>query len=233
MAVVFPHTVEARVELPGPEAVERVAEAAWVGRANVLSAQRTSWPIIDEAVDATTKPRTETVSPALAEVPEENATPGAPAARTLLLQRRSAVDYDGQTTMPRKRFYRALSRTLPVDRPPWDAVPWPPSVHLAIFVHRVEGLVSGLYLLVRNAEHAAELRSRLRDDFAWTTPPKCPESLPLVQLGEGDLRLAAAQIVARRRLRGTARFRSACWRALVRCSRPRRGCTAASSGRRA
>ena len=58
---------------------------------------------------------------------------------------------DGQTVMERDAFYRMLLRTMP--RPgaaPFAMLPWPPRVHLAIFVHRVTGLGPGLYLLARD-----------------------------------------------------------------------------------
>ena len=33
--------------------------------------------------------------------------------------------------------------------PPFDAIDWPPHVHLALFVHRVDGLVPGVYAYLR------------------------------------------------------------------------------------
>ena len=208
LAAVFPETEASGWKArPTAASIERIAAATWVGRANVLSAERVAWPIIDEAVDASTKPPTEPVERQSLFAPaEEEKTPGAPAARSIILQRRSAVDYDGTTAMPRDPFYRALLRTLPADRPPWDAVAWAPSVHLALFVHRVDGLVPGLYLLVRNPGDETELRSLLRDDFVWDTPPGCPSGLPLVLLGEGDLRLAAAQVSCTQAIAGDSAF---------------------------
>ena len=77
--------------------------------------------------------------------------------------------------------------TLP-NRMPFTTLPWPPQVSLALFVHRVDGLDPGLYLLARNQLHETELRDQIRAEAAWSRPPDCPEDLPLFFLGGGDLR---------------------------------------------
>ena len=61
-------------------------------------------------------------------------------------------------------------------------------MHPLLFVHRVEGLPRGLYLLVRDPEATETLRGALRSSFAWTRPTAGPESLPLFLLEEGDSR---------------------------------------------
>ena len=78
--------------------------------------------------------------------------PAADAAR-IIRQRRSAVAMDGRTRITRASFFRMLARTMPdPGRPPWDAWPWPAAVFLGLFVHRVDGLAPGLYLLARAPE---------------------------------------------------------------------------------
>jgi hypothetical protein len=51
--------------------------------------------------------------------------------------------------------------------PPFDAVDWPPHVHLALFVHRIEGLVPGVYAYLRDAAVRGEWQSALRREFLW------------------------------------------------------------------
>ena len=51
--------------------------------------------------------------------------------------------------------------------PPFDALVWPPHVHLALFVHRVEGLVPGVYAYLRDATVCDEWRSAMRPEFLW------------------------------------------------------------------
>ena len=69
----------------------------------------------------------------------------------LLLQRRSAVALDGRSPIDADRFFAMLSRVMPGDGAPWDAVWWSARIHLALFVHRVDGVEPGLYLLPRRA----------------------------------------------------------------------------------
>ena len=66
-----------------------------------------------------------------------------------MLQRRSAVAFDGQSSIDRASFFRMLSSVMPGGAPPWDTLWWTPRVHLALFVHRVDDLAPGLYLLPR------------------------------------------------------------------------------------
>ena len=92
-------------------------------------------------------------------------------------------------------FYRILLRTLP--RPgaaPFAMLPWPPHVHLALFVHRVAGLEPGLYFLVREPAQIDALRAALKPEFAWAPPPGCPAELPLYHLAAGDARPIARRI---------------------------------------
>jgi nitroreductase len=77
-----------------------------------------------------------------------------------------------------------LSRLLPAGMP-WDLIDWPPQVHLAIFVHRVDGLLPGLYACLRDARVASELRAATRSDLLWepqTPPPEWTGSAASLQL---------------------------------------------------
>ncbi len=51
--------------------------------------------------------------------------------------------------------------------PPFDAIDWPPHVHLALFVHRVDGLVPGVYAYVRESGVVDEWRAVMRPEFLW------------------------------------------------------------------
>ena len=42
-----------------------------------------------------------------------------------------------------------------------------PSVNLVLFIHNVEGLDSGIYILVRNIFHKHSLMSQFKDEFLW------------------------------------------------------------------
>jgi nitroreductase len=67
-------------------------------------------------------------------------------------------------------------------------LPWRARVSLALFIHRVDDLPAGLYLLIRDQGHEPSLRKALRSDFRWEKPKACPESLHLYLLQEADMR---------------------------------------------
>ncbi len=97
--------------------------------------------------------------------------------------------------MPRETFYRMLDRTLAVPGAvPFGTLPWKSQLHLALLVHRVDDIPSGLYLLVRDPAQTETLRAALTQADPWQKPPGCPETLPLYCLIESDTRNAAREI---------------------------------------
>ena len=107
------------------------------------------------------------------------------------LQRRSAVAFDGRSTIGRAAFVGMLSRVLAGARAPWPGVWWTPRVHLAMFVHRVDDVPPGLYLLLRDPDAFDRLRAACRPDFLWES---ADEQLPLWRLANGDTRSLAARL---------------------------------------
>lgn len=115
--------------------------------------------------------------------------------RQVIRKRRSAVAMDGETRLSRAAFYRMLYRTLAAPGAiPFCALPWRSYLHLVVFVHCVDDVASGLYLLVRDPSRTEALRQGLTQAKAWQKPPVCPEQLPLYCLIEADVREAARQI---------------------------------------
>lgn len=131
----------------------------------------------------------------------------------IIHQRRSLLGCDGVTSIPAPRFYRMLERVMPrveldvAQRPvPWDAIPWAPSIHFGLFVHRVDGIEPGLYVLARDPAKKGKLKECMHAHFAWQAPPGCPESLPLYLLERGDARQLAAQVSCRQDIAGDGAF---------------------------
>ena len=87
-------------------------------------------------------------------------------ARRIILQRRSALGFDARSSLPRDRFFSMLAKLQP-PAPPWDAIGWPPQIHLLIFVHRVDGLTPGLYAYLRDPQVVPEWRAAMRPEFLW------------------------------------------------------------------
>ena len=169
----------------------------WQGEANVLSEDHShQWPLIDTVADACHKAPTAAETPWLSpQLPEPLPSACTLAADALIRQRRSAQAFDGKTGISRDCFFRMLDMTLPrTNVVPWDVTGWSPCVHLLLFVHRVEGLVPGLYLLLRNSASANKLKASLGRDFSWQAVPDAPAHLPLFQLLAADAREAAQSL---------------------------------------
>jgi nitroreductase len=101
---------------------------------------------------------------------------------------------DGATPLRLDRFAGILRRLMPDAGPPFDAFPWEPRVHLALFVHRVDGLPPGLYALPRTAAAVSTLREAFNQAFAWLRPPGVPDDVPLYLLDHADCRRIARQL---------------------------------------
>ncbi|TCS69001.1 SagB-type dehydrogenase family enzyme [Sulfuritortus calidifontis] len=171
----------------------RAAAGQWTGRANRLSPEhKHDWPVIEAVAAASRKPRTQAAvgsPPRLPALLPLDCTAGAVA---LIKQRRSAQAFDGVTSISAQSFYRMLDATLPrAQVPPWDAVAWPPRIHLALFVHRVEGLLPGLYFLLRHDGIEARMRAELSGEFQWQGVEGCPPHLRLYRVLAADTRNAA------------------------------------------
>jgi SagB-type dehydrogenase family enzyme len=201
-----------------PSLASGLAKQRWYGKANRLSAEDpVSWEIIDQVASASRKPGGGSQRLGLSDAPAvgyRTASPadGPPAGR-IIHQRRSLLACDGTTSIRPERFYRMLARVMPrrelevFHRPmPWDALPWEPNIHLGLFVHRVEGLEPGLYVLARDAARVEVIKRAMHARFAWSPPPGCPADLPLYMLEAGDARLLAAQVSCNQNIAGDGAF---------------------------
>jgi nitroreductase len=149
-----------------------VSTGSWYGRANQLSSMRVPWPAIDAVSAATTYPGIRDREPGIAPSPPRPLSPphfhnpAPPPARSIILGRRSALAFDAHSGLRREAFLAMLRRLRPA-APPWDAIGWPPHVHLALFVHRVEGLVPGIYAYLRDDLVDEEWKAAMRPEFLW------------------------------------------------------------------
>ena len=214
------------------EMVSQVAASQWYGKANVLSPEHgVDWPVIDQVAAATTNlactnqvaitnPRATANQKIAADndfsaFPSEEELFGTPVrsgsftAEKVILGRRSAVSMDGSTAISATTFFRMLARLVPTrdgKSMPWDALPWRPRIHLGLFVHRVNGLNPGLYMLARDPEKIETLRQAMQPGFLWQRPLSCPHGLPLFLLKEGDCRALAASVSCGQDIAGDGAF---------------------------
>ena len=177
------------------DAVDAFEALSWRGTPNQLSISHIDW-CMEEIAAASRKPRSASGYERLQGAPEMPSLEVRPVSlREVIRQRRSAVAMDGQTRISRQTFYRILQRTLAVPGSmPFSTLPWKPLIHLAIFVHRVDDLPSGLYLLVRDRSRREALRSALTQADEWERPSECPEHLEFYRLIQAEVREAARQI---------------------------------------
>jgi SagB-type dehydrogenase family enzyme len=208
-----------------PAAVKELSIAQWHGRANRLSRENpVPWEIIDDAAAAswkTTIERNSVVVPfheIIVQLPEtSNASrftnDATLSAGQVIRQRRSAVALDGKTSITAAAFYRMMHRVMPsaelacLERPmPWDTIPWDPMIHFLLFVHRVDGLTPGLYVLARDQRKVTLLQQSMNPELEWTKAPDCAEDLPLYWLLEGDAKRLAAQVSCHQDIAGDGAF---------------------------
>ncbi len=172
LAVITAGDVEPWVSLAPAPLVAAARDATWAGKANRLSADHAPWPIIDEVAEATRYPGAMAGARVHAEVNASALPAGDVRAREVILKRRSAVAFDARSGLARDYFFSMLARLRP-GAPPWDAIDWPPQVHLILFIHRVEGMTPGVYAYVRDPAVLDEWRAAMRPEFLWepVNPP--------------------------------------------------------------
>jgi len=155
---------------PDASTLATVRDAAWNGVAHRLSPDHMPWPVIDDAAAASRHAGSEPVE--ASDVPGWPALPaGEPSdARRVIRTRRSGVSFDPAGRLSLPGFLRILDRTLPRAAAPFDVWAHVPRIHLALFVHRVDGLEPGLYGLVRDPAAHDRLKASFREDLSWDRP---------------------------------------------------------------
>jgi SagB-type dehydrogenase family enzyme len=206
-----------------PAVVKDVTECTWHGKANKLSGEHgVHWDIIDEVAEASWKAQADKLRIFLptSSVPisdtlhaSRTTSDAGPSAGQIIRQRRSAVSFDGNTSISAATFFRMMERVMPradrpqLDRPmPWDVWPYEPAIHLLLFVHRVDGLTPGLYFLVRDPQKLLFNQQSMNPELTWTPAPGCPEDVPLYWLLEGDAKKLAIQVSCHQDIAGDSAF---------------------------
>jgi SagB-type dehydrogenase family enzyme len=206
-----------------PAVVKSLAECAWHGKANQLSRDHgVNWDIIDEVAEASWKAQADRLTISLPTNSEpmsdtlhasRETNDARSSAGQIIRQRRSAVSFDGKTSISAATFFRMMERVMPctdqpqLDRPmPWDGWPYEPAIHLLIFVHRVEGLTPGLYFLVRDPKKLSSIQQSMNSELTWTSTPGCPDDLSLYWLLEGDAKKLAVQVSCHQDIAGDSAF---------------------------
>ncbi|MEK7233142.1 MAG: SagB/ThcOx family dehydrogenase [Elusimicrobiota bacterium] len=191
------------------DAARTIARGAWTGAANKLSAGHVAWDSIEAVSQACRKnipvavPRPDTAA-----LPLSTTRPGRRAlAGKIIRQRRSALAMDGAVSLTRDGFYSMLAKVVPTSSSvPWDAIEWAGLVHLGLFVHRVDGLKAGLYVLVRDPSKLNFVKRQMKPEFLWDPAPGAPDGLRLYLLKDGDFRTTAAGVSCGQAIAGDGVF---------------------------
>lgn len=202
--------VEPGRSVPWPQIAGALCD--WRGSANRLSNERVAWPEIaavapslrKEAVVAKPDSETGCERRSFVQRPGSSTTKSA---ESLIRGRRSAQRMDGKTGISLADFETMLARTIPSgDAPPFDVVGYPPALNLLVFVHAVDGLAPGLYLLNRVPERFEAFRASCgAPDLSWS--PVTRSVLPLYALSaETDVRRLASTLSCHQGIAGRGAF---------------------------
>ena len=183
---------------PAPDALGEWLETAdWQGKPSRIDrSPGYRWPAIDQVAAASRDEAGYILKDlAFAKLPPLVPQPTPAGAAQIIRQRRSGQRFDPRYSLSKAAFFRMLDAVLPRPQLPWLAYPGAPHIHLLLFVLRVEGLASGLYLLPRTPHAGSELPAALApadQRFAARRPvaefdSDCPAHLGLIQLAEMGL----------------------------------------------
>lgn len=182
------------------EAIPEFEALSWLGRPNRLSRSHVNWQAVDRVAEAVRKPGGKG-SRSVQGTQQGRRFPrlieDRPVSlREVISRRRSAVAMNGATRISQDIFYHILMRTLPgiPSKVPFDVLCRDSLAHLALFVHRVDGLDPGLYILIRNPGRKRALKGAMHDGHLWEKPQGCPEGLEFYLLGRGDMKEVSMQI---------------------------------------
>lgn len=139
--------------------------------ANTLSPAHHPWPIlavIDEATHGTYHDSQPLTIKRMTPSPSKGSA-------EIFLKRRSAQAMDG-SSITKEQFVQLLDAC--------DDLHDTPDVHFVLFVHRVVGLESGLYLFARNKNDIATLRESISSTYDWIEQDVLSNRLFLLRAGD-------------------------------------------------
>jgi SagB-type dehydrogenase family enzyme len=180
--------------LPGADTLDSWLDGAeWHGRPSRIDpSPGYRWPVIDQVAQASRATGQGNERSKFPAIPPLAPSPCTAGSAQIIRQRRSGQRFDPKQSLPKANFYRLLDASLPRRQAPYPAQEAPSRIHFLLFVLRVDGLPSGLYLLPRTPAAAVELPAALGARFAEqrmvsTFDADCPDHLGLILLAEMGL----------------------------------------------
>ncbi len=178
------HYAEITIDTNISSLIEAAKSGAWQGKAQSLKAYHMyHWKVIDEVLESTVRAKASLFKDD--EQAEESAgSEQHTLASKLIRQRRSAQRFQADAEpISAKAFSRMISAVKPGEKPPFTSWDLGTAVHLFLFVHKVEGLRSGLYCLPRSSRVKGKLQAEMNQDFVWQVENGFP-GLYLLQAGD-------------------------------------------------
>jgi SagB-type dehydrogenase family enzyme len=152
----------------------------WEGKPSLLDTNHLyEWSVIEEVAEAT-RGKSPAITSAAVGAVSLYATENDIRATQVILKRRSAQVFDGQSVMPTAVFKQLLNSLIPGGSPVWNLWPHTPRVHPILMVHRVEDVAPGLYVMPRSDVAKVQLKNSFRDTFTWLPVANEPSLFQLI-----------------------------------------------------
>ena len=178
--------------------MQTITSNNWQGTASNIDAYPLyRWPVIEEAALASRQTAASRNIAAQQPTSKATATNNPISTASVILGRRSAQRFDASHVMPAQDFINMLEAILPKAAAPWNALSSPPRINILLFVHRVAGFQSGLYLLTREPHLSKQLDASLNPQFLREPVPNLAAHLNLQLLTPapaGELHRAARSL---------------------------------------
>ncbi|MBU3013696.1 SagB/ThcOx family dehydrogenase [Poseidonibacter lekithochrous] len=153
------------------------------GKANQLSQNWHKWDILEKIEDATLSDELDIKKYVNDKYELNPYREPSLLAKDIVLKRRSAQVMNKEDCTISKKEFETILGSVKCDTS---------TINLVLFVHSVEELESGLYILIRNKEHKSKLQTLLKDEFLWEkVDTKAGE---LYKLQNGDFKFLAKAI---------------------------------------
>lgn len=170
-------------------------EDTYAGKANQLSLNWHKWDILEKIEDATLSDELENKKFKSDTYEENPYRKSSSLAKDIVLNRRSAQAMNKDDCTITKNEFETILGSIKSNNSP---------IHLVIFVHSVEEIDSGLYILIRNDAHKEELKSLLKEVFLWERVDT--DAGQLYKLQNGDKKVISQTISCNQEIASNGAF---------------------------
>ncbi len=163
--------------------IRSTLQETYEGKANQLSKNWHKWEILEKIEDATLSDELEIKKYTNDKYEENPYRESSFLAKDVVLNRRSAQMMNKDNSTITKKELETILGSVKSNNS---------NINLVIFVHNVEEIDSGLYILIRNSKHKEELKNLLKDTFLWERVDT--NAGELYKLEKGDFKFLAKAI---------------------------------------